>query len=187
MRRLREIDPNWRPPPSFGQPENAEGAIRHFRALAQAAEARIQVIERGNVPMGFRSRDEFEITGQRIGAASFTAGYRDIEIYLRGSAVTGYSYRKGRRFDGGRKPSDFDFAIVSPSMMRRAQEIGVPMRGGRNSRRSLVLNEEQMRELGLWNIREALREEFRRPVNFMIYGSRTTIVRRGPFLVVPVQ
>ena len=185
MSQAQARDPNWRPPPSFGQPTTLEGALRYYRGQAQAAEARIQVLERGGVPLGFNSALEFSLTGQRIGAASASAGYRDVELYLRGSAVTGYSYREGRRFDEGAKPSDFDFAIVSPSMLRRAQEIGVRMMG--RGKRSVVLNEDQMREFGIWNMRRQLEEEYGRDVNFMIYGSRETIVRRGPFLKVPVR
>lgn len=60
--RVREVDPNWRSSasPSLTDPTNANSAINSNLRLAQEAEARATVIERGGLPLGFNTRQDFE-------------------------------------------------------------------------------------------------------------------------------
>jgi hypothetical protein len=50
IRRVREIDPNWRPTPSFK--ESAEGLIRTYESEAREAEARIAELARAGIGPG---------------------------------------------------------------------------------------------------------------------------------------
>ena len=49
-RRLRELDPTWRPPQSAHPPGSIEGQIRHQEGVARAAEARFAEIVRDAIP-----------------------------------------------------------------------------------------------------------------------------------------
>ena len=49
-RRLRELDPTWRPPQSAHPPGSIEGQIRHQEGVARAAEARFAEILRDAIP-----------------------------------------------------------------------------------------------------------------------------------------
>jgi len=56
LNRVRALDQAWSPAPQLGDPQTAEGAIGAFRALAQQAEARATLLERGGVPLDKPSR-----------------------------------------------------------------------------------------------------------------------------------
>ncbi len=49
------------------------------------------------------------------------------QAYLRGSAVSGVSFRRGALTETG--PRDFDVAIVSPTLFEAARRSGVEIRG----------------------------------------------------------
>lgn len=182
LNRVRELDPNWRAPPSLSDPQSARGAIDAYRALAQQAEARATVIERGGVPLGFASRKDFEALGRAAQYELGRAGYNDAYVYLRGSAVTGYSYESGEAFDVG-EPSDFDLAIVSPTMMRRAEQAGVPL--VRNRSRTFPLERDQERSLGISDFMTLMRNQSRRRTTIVIYRSKSVMDKRGPNIKLP--
>ncbi len=89
-----------------------------------AAEARLIVIERGGLLLGFNSREDYASFGRSARTALNEAGYPEAVPYMRGSAVTGYSYRTGEAFDVGRR-SDYDIAIVRPRLLERVQDAKI--------------------------------------------------------------
>lgn len=182
LNRVRELDPDWQPAPSLSDPRSARGAIDAYRSLAQQAEGRVTVIERGGVPLGFNAREDFEAFGRTAWDGLAKAGHTDAEPYIRGSAVTGYRYEDGSAFDEGYR-SDYDLAIVSSSIMRRAREMGIQLRGGAS--RTRRLQPDEVESLGLTEIIGTLSSESNRDVTVMIYGSRAAIESRGPYLPVP--
>ena len=129
--RVREREPAWQPSSRsvISDPNSADGAIRYYRDLAQEANGRALVLERDGVPLGFNNRQDFEQFGRETMKGLVASGYSDALPYMRGSAVTGYSYRQGAAFDVGRR-SDYDLAIASPTLIQRAREMGIEMRGG---------------------------------------------------------
>lgn len=178
-----QLDPAWRPPPSLSDPVTAEGAIATYRAEAQEAEARITFLQRDGVPLGFASRQDFESFGRTAWDGLAAAGYRDAEPFLRGSSVTDYSYREGSPFDQGRT-SDYDFAVASPTLMARARELGISLRGG-GTRTDVVRDPASIEALGLGDVMGQLRQQSGRQVGVVIYSSRDALVRRGPNTPLP--
>ena len=146
----------WRPAPQLSEPQSAESAIGAYRSLAQQAEGRITVLERGGVPLGFNSREEFEQFGRATRNELAAAGQRDVEPFLRGSSVTGYNYRTGEPFDVGRR-SDYHMALASPTLMRRAEELGIPLQG--QGSRTEALDAPQLETLGLRDLASTLRQQ----------------------------
>ncbi len=183
QKRARELDPDWKPLPSARSSEptaDVQGVLQGLRAEAQEAEARINVIERGGVPLGFNSRREFEEFSRKAWDNLSAAGHSDAEPFIEGSAVTGHKYETGEIFDVGRR-SDYDLAIVSPSLMRRARELGVEMRGG--GMRTAKLRKIQIEQLGLKDFVRELNGQSRRKIGTMIYQSREALKR--PHLPLP--
>jgi hypothetical protein len=183
LERLRELDPEWELPPSVrstAPPTDIGRLVRSLQDEAQLAEARITVIERGGVPLGFNSREDFHEFGRTIFRGLNEAGYSDALPFMRGSAVTGYNYVNGRPFDGGSRPSDFDLAISSPTLLRRATEIGVQLRG--QGSRTEPLRDSEVELLGLQGLRDAIGTERGRRATIMIYGSPSAVEGRGPFV-----
>ena len=179
MRRVRELDPEWRPAPSLSAPNSAEGAIATYRALAQQAEARLTVIERGGLPLGFNTREEYASFGRSARTALNEAGYPEAVPYMRGSAVTGYSYRTGEAFDVGRR-SDYDLAIVSPRLYELMRESGVPVRGKRSRTERIV--SEQIPDVGLAKWLRSIERQSGREASIVIYRTQRDLELRGPYL-----
>ncbi|MEW5963380.1 MAG: phage portal protein [Pseudomonadota bacterium] len=183
LERVRRLDPEWTPAPeATAIPPSTEGAIASYTALAQQAEFRATVIERGGVPLGFASADHFRDFGRSARAALSEAGYRDAEPYLRGSSVTGYSYETGEPFDVGRR-SDYDLAIVSPTLFNRATALGVRSRG--RGGRTVQIDGNALRDLGLRSLLDTLASDIGRDVSVVIYRSNTDLQVRGPSLPLP--
>jgi hypothetical protein len=182
LTRVRQVDEDFRPAASISGNETARGAIDSYRALAQQAEARATVLERGGVPLGFSSRQEFQAFGASARNSLMFSGQADAEIFLRGSSVTGFGYETGELFDSGRR-SDYDFAIVSPRLFQRAAEAGIALRGGNT--RTGVLRESALKDLGLNNVLVQFRQHTGRDVSIVLYRSREDLAKRGPHL--PVQ
>jgi hypothetical protein len=182
LNRVREFDPEWRAAPQLSAPESAEAVIQSYRSLAQQAEGRITVLERGGVPLGFNTPEQFEAFGRSAWDGLAAAGHRDAEPFIRGSAVTGFSYRTGEAFDVGRT-SDYDLALVSPTLMRRADELGIELRG--QGSRTGPSNEEELVKLGLDGVASQLGMQAGRNVSFVIYRSRAVLEGRGPNLRLP--
>ncbi|WP_420348628.1 hypothetical protein [Pelagibius sp.] len=112
-----------------------------------------------------------------------------LRIALRGSAVTGRSFHGVRKdytgpyFDA--KPSeasDFDLALVSPTLMQRARELGIPLRS--NRKRTAELTSQDLDRLGLGGLDGELKDKVgKRTVTFMIYDSNQTLLSRGTFMM----
>jgi hypothetical protein len=171
IRRVQQLDPGWRPRPSLI--ETIEGAIARAESNAREAEARLAEV----LPRGFGTYENYVAFGQSLRDGLRAAGFRDVEPMIRGSAVTGESFRTGQPFDVGRR-SDYDLALVSPTLMQRAIDLGIPLRGG--GTRTVPLGNNALARLELRELVENLRNQADRPVSFMIYGSRQAVTRRGP-------
>lgn len=171
IRRVQQLDPGWRPTRSFV--ETIEGAIARANANAREAEARLAEV----LPKGFGTYENYVAFGQTMRDGLRAAGYRDVDPMLRGSAVTGENFRTRDPFDAGRR-SDYDIALVSPTLMQRAVELGIPLRPGRTRTRPLSTND--LNDLGLLGLAGRLSGQVERDVNFMVYVSRQSVTRRGP-------
>jgi filamentous hemagglutinin len=136
----------------------------------------------GKAPSGFASAEEFGKFGSDIQNGLTRAGYSDVQPILQGSAVTGKSYSTGVAFDVGRV-SDFDVALASPSLMQKAQELGIGLRSG--GTRTGPLTAENLRQLGLSDMAQQMTKKYGREVNFMIYNSAETAAARAPSIPVP--
>ena len=172
-RRLHELEPTWQGPQSLIDPDSIEGRISHYEAAAKAAEARLAEV----LPKGFGTYERYVEFGQSMRDGLRAAGYNDVVPMIRGSAVTGESFRTGEAFDVGRR-SDYDVALASPTLMQRATQLGIPLREGRA--RTGPLSRGDLDHLGLGELAVNLRDQMDRPVNFMVYNSRQAVTRRGP-------
>ncbi|WP_439542633.1 phage portal protein [Hyphomicrobium sp.] len=184
QKRARELDPDWKPLPSARSTEpsaDIHGVIRGLRMEAQEAEARITVLQRG-IPHGFVSHREFQDFGRTAWDRLSAAGHRDAEPFIEGSAVTGYKYTTGEVFDS-KRTSDFDLAIVSPSLLRRARDAGVELRSG--GTRTKSIEPEKLGELGLEDFASELRRKAGRKIGVMIYDSRESLRRHSPYMDLP--
>ncbi|MDR6633774.1 hypothetical protein J2X72_002574 [Phyllobacterium sp. 1468] len=94
---------------------------------------------------------------------------------MRGSAVTGRTFKQNSPFDGADR-SDYDLALVSPSMWRRLNDLGAPMRSGRT--RTEELDDDFANGLGIGSLQRSLRALTGRKVSFMIYRSELDIANR---------
>jgi filamentous hemagglutinin len=182
--RVRELDPNWIPLPSLRNPGptiDVGALIRGLRSEAQEAEGRITVVERGGVPLGFNSREQYREFGQTAWRELSSTGYKDVTVYLRGSSVTGHSYETGRAFDAGRQ-SDYDLAIVSRELFQQAREMGVRMRTGESRTVVLRSSDRVARELKLDRLLQSLEDASGREVTVVIHSSLDALKARGPYL-----
>jgi filamentous hemagglutinin len=134
------------------------------------------------IPLGFKNADEFAQFGARLKQGLQNAGYGDVQAIFQGSSVTSVKYTTGAPFDVGRV-SDFDIALASPTLLQRAKELGIGLRGG--GIRTGPLTDKQLEMLGLLDLAEELSRTAGRPVKFMIYESIEAAVERGPSLLVP--
>jgi hypothetical protein len=132
------------------------------------------------VPHGFADARNYRAFSGRAHEGLAKAGYADAKVFMRGSAVTGESYRKGEPFDVGRK-SDFDLAVVSPSLNSRARQAGVLFENGR----SRPLTNQQAQGLGVARLRDSLSGSAQRQVTFMLYEHENVISARGPYAELP--
>jgi len=83
-----------------------------------------QIVSRG-YPLGFESRDEFEAILERIRTAT---GVDDAQAGIRGSSVTGRSYKEPERQFGPK--SDLDFFVVSDTLYEQAVARGAKPANG---------------------------------------------------------
>jgi hypothetical protein len=185
VRSVQELDPHWRPRPSFSNIDNMESRIRLEQAILAEAQARLGELRGGAaptsflLPYGFRTPDEFTAFRQMMHGGLRDMQYAGVQVFLRGSALDGRNSRTGEFFDVGRR-SDFDIALASPVLFRRAAEIGVGLRGG--GTRTDPLTRDQLRELGLLDLANLATRQVDRPVTFMLYNSSGAVRQRGPSL-----
>lgn len=136
----------------------------------------------GVVPSGFANANEFANFGGNVRGGLKSAGYPDVEPILQGSAVTGKSFGTGAPFDVGRV-SDFDVALASPSLLQRAQDLGIGVRSG--GTRTGPLSARDLEALGLTKFASQISTQAGREVNFMIYQSPAAAVQRAPSVSLP--
>lgn len=128
------------------------------------------------VPAGFADEAAFRRFGAEIRDGLTAAGHDDVRIYFAGSSVSGVSFKAGVPFDTGRV-SDYDIALASRGLLRRAKAIGVEARG--NGARTAPLTLDQADRLGIGDLQRRLTAEAGRPVYFMIYSSDGAVQARA--------
>ena len=134
------------------------------------------------VPLGFANPESFARFGRQLYAGLESAGYPDVYAAVRGSAVTGESFRTGAPFDVGRR-SDLDVALASPTLFQRARELGIALRSA--GHRTKPLDPDELRALGLMPVVQVLRQRMARRISIMIYDLPAFIEQRGVNLSIP--
>ncbi|WP_428743404.1 hypothetical protein [Tenacibaculum sp.] len=130
----------------------------------------------GNSPLyGFKSFGQLKQFGTQIFNFFSKKGFKNIEVFMQGSSVTGRSYETGRIFDAGRK-SDFDIAVVSEKLLDLAKSKKLAKE---THPYSLPLKFEDMKELGFSDFVLALQKQYGREVNFRFYKSLEELNRKG--------
>jgi hypothetical protein len=169
--------------------------IDDMKSLINRAVAAEAKVESPVLPHGFTSVDEFVNFGTALGTKLKAAGYDDIKTVLHGSAVTGVRATSktklgipaGAPFDA-MIMSDFDIALVSPKLLARAKELGIPTRGAAKMRTG-ELWPGNLNALGIGDIRQVLSktlyQQNGRKLNFMIFGSMEEALSRGPSIRIP--
>lgn len=140
--------------------------------------------EFGHQPLGFGSRDDFQLFINGI-YANLPSMVKDATIVIHGSSLSGQSFKdKGggsRFFDVGRD-SDYDVAIASETLWKLAPEVGVKIRGDHSE----PLDADGIAALGLKKAYDAANFLARREVNFMLYqNEKTAHQHEGAALVAP--
>jgi hypothetical protein len=160
---------------------HADDAADLARSATRISENLAQEAAQRTLPLGFRNADKFAQFGARLKQGLQNAGYGDVQAAFRGSSVTGVSFKTGAPFDVGRV-SDFDLALASSTLLQRAKELGIGLRGG--GTRIVPLKDKHLKMLGLLDLQQELNEMAGRPVTFMIYESIESIAQRGPYIIV---
>jgi hypothetical protein len=99
---------------------------------------------------------------------------------MRGSAVDNFGFRSSRFFDSGRR-SDYDVAIVSPSLFQRAIDTGVANWGGRTP--PIQFKSTTADALGLGPALAGMNRATNRIVTVVIYRDADIVIRRGPYTI----
>ncbi|PSH70556.1 hypothetical protein CU102_00380 [Phyllobacterium brassicacearum] len=155
--------------------------IRNNERITREAEYRMMELGRGAQPVyewtpyGFRTAQNYTGFRQSIRDGLRDAGYKDVHVFIRRSAVTGRTFKQNSPFDGA-KPSDYDLALVSPSMWRRLNDLATPMRNNRT--RTGELEDDLVKALGIDSLQRSLGAQTGRKVTFMIYRSEQDIANR---------
>jgi hypothetical protein len=105
-------------------------------------------------PFGFRSAEEFarfRATAEKELARALKKVDRDARAFLQGSALSGISFKRRVPFD---PKSDFDVAVVSRPLMRKAEALDYEV--SKNPRRIGPLDVKQIDKLGLGKLYERL-------------------------------
>ncbi|MCL4713376.1 MAG: LysM peptidoglycan-binding domain-containing protein [Hyphomonadaceae bacterium] len=120
---IRSLDPNYEFHPiatARGSGQTYEGYLREELNVL-----RVQ----WNGPLGMEGGQWTQFRGDVTGALN-SSNFRGAEGYLRGSAVSGVSFRRGILGGGTGGPKDFDAAIVSSGLFNAARDAGFGVRGG---------------------------------------------------------
>lgn len=129
------------------------------------------------IPYGFKSAEQFQEFGTTIYSGFSKAGYNDVEAIVQGSAATGIKFETRLPITS---PSDFDIAIVSPSLFDKAEALGVKPRGATNQPRILLSDDYDVKLLGLDKVKNELNDLTDGiPSNFLIFKSREDAIARA--------
>ena len=140
-----------------------------------------EVLQTGR-PLGLRSDEAFDAFKNILRkAAKDLLG--DTRFGIRGSAVTGDGFDDVTKkfdkgfFDIGRK-SDYDFAVMSPTLFQRALALGVKV--NKDGTRTIQLKVEDLKELGLDTLlRDIHSLTGREDTEIVLYKTQQVFARRG--------
>jgi hypothetical protein len=136
------------------------------------------------IPYGFTSQQQFQdftsslCSGLKSSSGVGGSGYC-VSAGVGGSAVTGAQYKRGIPFDAGRQ-SDYDIVLSDPDLLAKAAAMGVPTYD--NGLRTGPLDDNELRELGLYDLERQLTSKAGRPVHFLLYGSLVDDYSRSPYI-----
>jgi len=128
------------------------------------------------IPHGFNSAEDFQQFGSLL-RSELPEGTQPL---FQGSAVTGRSYSTGKPFDVGRQ-SDFDLALAGPDLFGKAKALNLKTKDGT---RIGPLSAKNLEDLGLSVLQSQLSGLAGRPVEFMLFDSIESALKR-PSIWVP--
>lgn len=118
------------------------------------------------VPVGMKL-EQFQRFGDALHRGLAELGAHDVVAVVQGSGVSNRRHRDGTSFDEGHV-SDYDIALVSPMLLKRAAEFHIKLRG--------PLTVFELDLLGLTTVRDQLSAMSERPVNFLLVRNTDTPV-----------
>ncbi|MBF0492891.1 MAG: hypothetical protein HQM15_08935, partial [Deltaproteobacteria bacterium] len=137
------------------------------------------------LPAGFSSQNELKEFANIFKEGLAQSADPDALGILRGSAVTGIKHDSGLPFDVGKK-SDFDLAVVSPKLVKRVEEMGMPLRGGgtRSGPLGIIKPKDRtiLKQLQLLESAEQLKILSNRKISIMFYETETQLSQRGKYI-----
>lgn len=110
------------------------------------------------IPMGMK-HEQFVRFGDVLHAGFAEIGIDDVVAVIQGSGASNRGHDSGRPFDEGRV-SDYDVALASPTLLKRAETLGIRLRG--------PLSFRDVEMLGLTDIQDRLSKMLERAVNFKL-------------------
>jgi hypothetical protein len=116
---------------------------------------------------------------QEVNESLQDSPYPRATAFMRGSSVTGFSYRTKMTIDLS-GPSDFDAAIVSPELFGEMRSEGIPLYGARGGDRTIPLSSEVLESYGIRGLPSRVNNI---PVSYMIYSSGSAMAARPGFAV----
>ncbi len=167
-----------------GELKGLVGLGKEAAALNQAV--RIEKSLVATLPKGFSSQAELKQFANIFKEGLLKTGDSEALGVLRGSSVTGVSYKTGLPFDMGRR-SDLDLAIVSPKLLDRAKELGIELRGIGTRTGPLnfrnTFERTLLKEFSLKTLEKQLSNFTNRKTSFVIYKSEEELSKRGEYLL----
>jgi hypothetical protein len=131
------------------------------------------------VPFGFNGIDEFarfRATAEKELAKALKSVDGDAKAFLQGSSLSGVSFTRQVPFDAS---SDFDIAVVSRKLLKKAEALGYEV--SKSPRRIGPLDADQVAKLGLNTLRDRLAKVMlegvdgvagaERKINFMLFDT----------------
>lgn len=114
--------------------------------------------EARTVPAGMKP-EQFKRFADALHAGFAELDIHDVVAVVQGSGATNRSHKHGAPFDEARV-SDYDVALVSPTLVKRADEFHIKLSG--------PLSEQDISMLGFRGVLIQLRHMTERPVNFKL-------------------
>jgi hypothetical protein len=127
------------------------------------------------LPFAYKDK-AFRLWVSRFDDEFKAAGFGDSIFFMQGSAASGIKYSSQQLLDArkGIRPSDYDIAIVSPSIVKRAEELGLDIFSGELSAHDIAA-------LGLSQAQDILSRASKGgiTVNFKIYKTIEDVYEYG--------
>jgi len=144
----------------------------------------IEARQKSGMPLGFRDRKQLDTFINDLHGRLEANGIKGSKVAIRGSAVTGRGFNQatgkhdGQPFRTERgNESDLDIAIANPALFEKAKKLGIPIRG--EGSRTRVINNDDLKKLGLTNFKDQPFDTNDHDVSIMIYRSPKIMNRRG--------